>query len=103
MHVSRMRVSGPDEAYDDDRIRRYWCMRRRNGAPDARPMDGNTDASMGRCSPTARCGTPRLVTVGGLSMMAAESGPRLTPDELGMYFARNPGSIGNWDIYVATR
>src|SRR4051812_39724606 len=56
-----------------------------------------------RCSPTAPFETPRLVPGADLNTTANEFSPRLTLDELGLYFARSPGMIGGWDIYAATR
>ncbi len=72
--------------------------------PDAPIPDAPIpDASTPPCSPTAAFGAPRLVPGADLNTAATESGPRLTADQLGLYFNRNPGSVGQWDIYLATR
>jgi hypothetical protein len=71
--------------------------------PDAPvvPPDVPPDMAVG-CS-TLAFGAPRLVPGVNLNTAATEVNPRLTADELGLYFVRVPGAIGQWDIYLATR
>lgn len=75
-------------------------------APNSHPVDSgdaNGDAAIPRCSSDAAFGAPVLVPGANLNTSASEINPQLTPDELGLYFVRQPGDVGGADIYVATR
>lgn len=52
-----------------------------------------------RCDPSAPFGAP--VPVDGVNSAADDAAPRLSPDELTMYFARRTNN--QWDLYSATR
>jgi hypothetical protein len=53
------------------------------------------------CDLDAAFGVPTLVP--GVNTNANERMPRVTPDELVMYFASDRGAVGGYDVYTATR
>ena len=73
------------------------------GAVHGSAVDAGGDVAAGRCLPGAPFAAPALVPGVNLNTSAVEFNPQLTPDELGMYFARSPGRIGGTDLYVTTR
>lgn len=69
---------------------------------DARPTDGLIDTAPPRCNPTATFGVP--VAVDALNTPSDDEGPRLSPDELTLYFSSDRGGgVGSYDIYSSTR
>lgn len=70
-----------------------------------KPADAPTDAAVQqpRCNPTASFGAPVAITeinTGG----ARDESASLSPDELTVYFSSNrTGTLGGYDIFMATR
>src|SRR5262245_13889450 len=80
--------------------------------PDFEPSEGAIDAFLAdgpvidgpppRCNPVSSFGAPVPVTE--LNTDADDEHPRLTADELTVYFSSSrPGGVGGYDIYQATR
>ena len=79
------------------------------GTPDAAPSidaaskDAASDAAhVAICDPTAVFGSPALLP--GFSTSADEVAPRLSQDELTLYFSSNPAAVTQaHDLYIAQR
>jgi Tol biopolymer transport system component len=71
-------------------------------APDATP-DAATDAPMPPCDPSAPFRTPVLLPGPNINTTSEEGGPRLSADELTLYFSRNNGNGNASDLFVAHR
>jgi hypothetical protein len=73
--------------------------------PDGADSSGVQDGpdSEARCNPNAPFGSPVLLPGPYINTTAQEGGPRLTADELTLYFSRDTGSPNKSDLFVAHR
>ena len=75
---------------------------REGGAPDvSQDAPPDVDAGKGACNLASPFGTP--IALGGVNTQAVEQHPRLSPDELTLYFQRVDPDAGDFDLFRATR